>query len=208
MIATSTTNQALSARRRHFLSSLCGAATIRSRQFPGAIHCRLWSTFTPCTVLNLHLNDWWEVKLLGETMSGLQSLRSGFRGRAGYVCRNCRERSTISNRPLALASKPLRQGISATSREVLSNPFISRPSLRSFSSTRKVLAKQSTKELLPSGPARTRFAPSPTGYLHLGSLRTALFNYLLAKRTGGQFLLRIEDTDQVRIQQTRHKARS
>lgn len=46
-------------------------------------------------------------------------------------------------------------------------------------------------------PARTRFAPSPTGYLHLGSLRTALFNYLLAKTTGGQFLLRLEDTDQV-----------
>ncbi|EEH35583.2 glutamyl-tRNA synthetase, mitochondrial [Paracoccidioides lutzii Pb01] len=52
--------------------------------------------------------------------------------------------------------------------------------------------------LLPDFPARTRFAPSPTGYLHLGSLRTALFNYLLAKRTGGQFLLRIEDTDQKR----------
>ncbi|KAF2686863.1 glutamyl-tRNA synthetase [Lentithecium fluviatile CBS 122367] len=51
---------------------------------------------------------------------------------------------------------------------------------------------------LPASPARTRFAPSPTGYLHLGSLRTALFNYLLAKRTGGQFLLRIEDTDQKR----------
>lgn len=50
---------------------------------------------------------------------------------------------------------------------------------------------------LPDSPARTRFAPSPTGYLHLGSLRTALFNYLLAKRTKGQFLLRIEDTDQV-----------
>ncbi|KAI9718440.1 MAG: hypothetical protein M1812_004161 [Candelaria pacifica] len=45
---------------------------------------------------------------------------------------------------------------------------------------------------------RTRFAPSPTGYLHLGSLRTALFNYLLAKSTGGQFILRIEDTDQKR----------
>ncbi|KAI9765754.1 MAG: Glutamate--tRNA ligase mitochondrial [Geoglossum simile] len=50
---------------------------------------------------------------------------------------------------------------------------------------------------LPKEPARTRFAPSPTGYLHLGSLRTALFNYLLAKCTGGQFLLRIEDTDKV-----------
>jgi glutamyl-tRNA synthetase len=54
-----------------------------------------------------------------------------------------------------------------------------------------------SKKNLPDAPARTRFAPSPTGYLHLGSLRTALFNYLLAKRTGGQFLLRIEDTDQV-----------
>jgi len=45
--------------------------------------------------------------------------------------------------------------------------------------------------------ARTRFAPSPTGYLHLGSLRTALYNYMIAKATGGQFVLRIEDTDQV-----------
>lgn len=51
---------------------------------------------------------------------------------------------------------------------------------------------------LPSTPARTRFAPSPTGYLHLGSMRTALFNFLLAQATGGQFILRLEDTDQVR----------
>ncbi|KAF9692904.1 hypothetical protein EKO04_009065 [Ascochyta lentis] len=58
--------------------------------------------------------------------------------------------------------------------------------------------EQKGKTALPSTPARTRFAPSPTGYLHLGSLRTALFNYLLAKSTGGQFLLRIEDTDQKR----------
>ncbi|MDP3919685.1 MAG: glutamate--tRNA ligase [Candidatus Omnitrophota bacterium] len=45
---------------------------------------------------------------------------------------------------------------------------------------------------------RVRFAPSPTGYLHLGNIRTALFNYLFAKRTGGKFILRIEDTDQER----------
>ncbi|KAF7726470.1 Glutamyl-tRNA synthetase [Apophysomyces ossiformis] len=45
-------------------------------------------------------------------------------------------------------------------------------------------------------PVRVRFAPSPTGYLHLGGLRTALFNYLLARKHGGQFILRIEDTDQ------------
>lgn len=46
---------------------------------------------------------------------------------------------------------------------------------------------------------RTRFAPSPTGILHLGGLRTALFNFLVARQNGGQFVLRIEDTDQVRI---------
>jgi glutamyl-tRNA synthetase len=44
----------------------------------------------------------------------------------------------------------------------------------------------------------TRFAPSPTGYLHIGGARTALFNYLYAKHTGGKFLLRIEDTDRER----------
>ncbi|MCL2580548.1 MAG: glutamate--tRNA ligase [Oscillospiraceae bacterium] len=46
--------------------------------------------------------------------------------------------------------------------------------------------------------ARTRFAPSPTGYMHVGNLRTALYAYLIAKGSGGQFLLRIEDTDQGR----------
>lgn len=45
---------------------------------------------------------------------------------------------------------------------------------------------------------RTRFAPSPTGYLHIGGLRTALYNYLYAKKHNGRFLLRIEDTDQSR----------
>lgn len=48
-------------------------------------------------------------------------------------------------------------------------------------------------------PARVRFAPSPTGFLHLGGLRTALFNWLYARHTGGQFILRIEDTDQSRF---------
>ena len=46
---------------------------------------------------------------------------------------------------------------------------------------------------------RTRFAPSPTGFMHLGGLRTALYNYLYAKKMGGKFLLRIEDTDQERF---------
>ena len=46
---------------------------------------------------------------------------------------------------------------------------------------------------------RTRFAPSPTGYLHIGGLRTALYSYLYAKKTGGRFILRIEDTDRERL---------
>ena len=45
---------------------------------------------------------------------------------------------------------------------------------------------------------RTRFAPSPTGYMHIGNLRTALYTYLLAKKQGGKFILRIEDTDRER----------
>ncbi len=45
---------------------------------------------------------------------------------------------------------------------------------------------------------RTRFAPSPTGYMHIGNLRTALFEYLFARSTGGKFILRIEDTDEAR----------
>jgi len=49
-----------------------------------------------------------------------------------------------------------------------------------------------------NGPVRVRFAPSPTGHLHIGSLRTALFNYLFARHYKGEFLLRIEDTDRER----------
>jgi len=45
---------------------------------------------------------------------------------------------------------------------------------------------------------RTRFAPSPTGFLHVGGLRTALYNFLFAKKYNGRFILRIEDTDQRR----------
>ena len=52
---------------------------------------------------------------------------------------------------------------------------------------------------MTSKTARTRFAPSPTGRMHLGSARTALYSYLLARHTGGSFLLRIEDTDQKRF---------
>jgi len=50
-----------------------------------------------------------------------------------------------------------------------------------------------------SRPVRVRMAPSPTGYFHLGSARTALFNWLYARHTGGRFILRIEDTDRTRL---------
>ena len=46
---------------------------------------------------------------------------------------------------------------------------------------------------------KVRFAPSPTGFVHIGSLRTALYNYLFAKRMGGEYLLRVEDTDHTRL---------
>ena len=52
---------------------------------------------------------------------------------------------------------------------------------------------------VPTGRVRTRFAPSPTGYMHVGNLRTALYAYLIARKSEGDFLLRIEDTDQNRL---------
>ena len=51
---------------------------------------------------------------------------------------------------------------------------------------------------IPKGEVRTRFAPSPTGYMHVGNLRTALYTWLIARHNGGKFILRIEDTDQGR----------
>lgn len=52
---------------------------------------------------------------------------------------------------------------------------------------------------IPHGEVRTRFAPSPTGYMHIGNLRTALYTWLIARHQGGKFILRIEDTDQERL---------
>ena len=52
---------------------------------------------------------------------------------------------------------------------------------------------------IPRGEVRTRFAPSPTGYMHVGNLRTALYTWLIARHGGGKFILRIEDTDQERL---------
>ncbi|KAH0445811.1 hypothetical protein KCU90_g46, partial [Aureobasidium melanogenum] len=114
--------------------------------------------------------------------------------RPASVCKSCFDRlSTPAIRHFSICSGAFTKTLPKPA------AICSAPS-KPFSTTAVHLAKgHSNRELLPSAPARTRFAPSPTGYLHLGSLRTALFNYLLAKRTGGQFLLRIEDTDQKRL---------
>ena len=58
---------------------------------------------------------------------------------------------------------------------------------------------QEMEARIPKGKVRTRFAPSPTGYMHVGNLRTALYTWLIARHAGGTFILRIEDTDQGRL---------
>ena len=55
---------------------------------------------------------------------------------------------------------------------------------------------------------RTRFAPSPTGFLHIGGARTALFNWLFTRHHGGEFVLRIEDTDQAAFDRRINKSHS
>ena len=58
---------------------------------------------------------------------------------------------------------------------------------------------EENEKKIPVGEVRTRFAPSPTGYMHVGNLRTALYTYLIARHAGGKFILRIEDTDRGRL---------
>lgn len=119
----------------------------------------------------------------------------------GWLCPSCLSRKVrVDRRLLSSVSQQLprlRLGLSAalSQRRPLDVVNASR---RFASSSDAPRVETRRREKLPDGPARTRFAPSPTGYMHLGGLRTALFSYLLAKRTEGQFLLRIEDTDQVR----------
>lgn len=125
-----------------------------------------------------------------------------------FICRSCLDKTSrsasrqlfTSSRAITTRSNRLRSStlaLSRTSQLLREQPC--RTTRVFTNSTPLSKSKESNVRLLPLGPARTRFAPSPTGYMHLGSLRTALFNYLLAKKTGGQFLLRIEDTDQVSL---------
>ena len=75
---------------------------------------------------------------------------------------------------------------------------LARPVPRVLPHARLPLPPHSVALMLHAMPVRVRFAPSPTGYLHVGGARTALFNWLFARREGGKFLLRIEDTDKAR----------
>lgn len=122
---------------------------------------------------------------------------------SAYVCRSCRAQSAVANaqrRFTTVVPSPSTSFSNLATRAAKpprsSNSWCPDTS-RHISTTPIRRADKHARKLLPDRPARTRFAPSPTGYLHLGSLRTALFNHLLAKKTGGQFILRIEDTDQV-----------
>src|SRR3990170_7950871 len=60
-------------------------------------------------------------------------------------------------------------------------------------------AQSGSAHVAQTGPVRVRFAPSPTGALHVGTVRTALYDWVFAHKTGGKFILRIEDTDQERF---------
>ncbi|KAK1087114.1 Glutamate--tRNA ligase mitochondrial [Friedmanniomyces endolithicus] len=114
--------------------------------------------------------------------------------RDGWVCLDCSRRLRTTNN-----SRPSNEAISRSFRTSAHAKWAHHSTQRPFSTFKSALDSVRRASKLPETPARTRFAPSPTGYLHIGGLRTALFSYLLAKRTGGQFLLRIEDTDQKRL---------
>lgn len=79
----------------------------------------------------------------------------------------------------------------------LLSPKILLPSTQVFSRSRKV-SSSITRESLDPSAVRVRFAPSPTGSLHIGGARTALFNWLFARKHQGKFILRVEDTDEAR----------
>nr|XP_004670259.2 probable glutamate--tRNA ligase, mitochondrial [Jaculus jaculus] len=74
-----------------------------------------------------------------------------------------------------------------------------RPRLGSVDLGRRVARREGSLGIDPGAAVRVRFAPSPTGFLHLGGLRTALYNYIFAKKHKGSFILRLEDTDQSRL---------
>lgn len=131
-------------------------------------------------------------------MSALRPPQLYRQARKGWVCQSCLRRSLEASRRGFTAVA--RNGARLDQYRLKTLPLQRSnraANIKAFASSSRSHAAPSRKPILPDGPARTRFAPSPTGHLHIGGLRTALFSYLLARRTAGQFLLRIEDTDQV-----------
>ena len=118
---------------------------------------------------------------LDQTLSA-QELQAGRRPGAGRPAGQGRRISCGQDKPAGHVHRPGDQGDGRQGK----------PAGSTRDSERQAGMKDELK------PARVRFAPSPTGHLHLGGLRTALFDWLYARRTGGQFILRIEDTDQKR----------
>ncbi len=99
-----------------------------------------------------------------------------------------------------LAHQHLRRNLATQSiRPSSSIAVLSIRHIHSASPQDVALPHTSTASPLSDRPVRLRFAPSPTGHLHLGGLRTALFNHLLARKWGGKWILRIEDTDRARF---------
>ncbi|KAI7719888.1 hypothetical protein KC353_g2620 [Hortaea werneckii] len=133
-------------------------------------------------------------------MSALRPPQLYRQARKGWVCQSCLRRSLEASRRGFTAVA--RNGARLDQYRLKTLPLQRSnraANIKAFASSSRSHAAPSRKPILPDGPARTRFAPSPTGHLHIGGLRTALFSYLLARRTAGQFLLRIEDTDQRRL---------
>jgi len=113
-----------------------------------------------------------------------------------FICLSCRQRLSTQSRRILQRTRWLHSSTQHCSDNPVDINVDGKSTDNALQSKRPSLARRPFRSPLDlSTPARTRFAPSPTGNLHLGSIRTALYNYLLARRTGGQFILRIEDTD-------------
>src|SRR5262245_31587719 len=93
---------------------------------------------------------------------------------------------------VATANAPEYASICRRVHPTMIHPFA--PGLSTSPTAVSIVSREKDQEF--NMTVRTRFAPSPTGYLHIGGVRTALFNWLFARKHGGRFILRLDDTDQ------------
>lgn len=116
--------------------------------------------------------------------------KSKVEGERRFYCDHIRSTMLRVARP---AAAPWPQLSTPSTLRAQPAPLLCAPWLR-IRSSRRCCSSQAADAVKPP---KLRFAPSPTGYLHLGGLRTALYNHLLARKLGGKWVLRIEDTDRV-----------